>query len=111
MNTKKEVLSRMPKAEKVELALVDDVNALHKKAFDLYDVQGELLDAQDKVKKSMNVYEEMLKQSDIAIQRVKELGAGSDMQKLFENKSTIAKAGLKAAQNLFNAIDRAITIL
>tara|TARA_Y100000401_G_C8230239_1_gene177724 strand:- start:64 stop:396 length:333 start_codon:yes stop_codon:yes gene_type:complete len=96
--------------EKVELALIDDVNNLYKKGFDLYDVQSELLKAQDKVKKSKSFFEQSQKAATDALAKSKELGA-SDFMKLFNDKEQQAKAAIKSADSLISAIDRAITIL
>ena len=108
--SKKTISKMLFSSEKVELALVDDVNNLYKRGFDLYDVQSELLKAQDKVKKSKTFFEQSQKAAADALVKSKELGA-SDFIKLFNTKEAEAKDAIKAADNLISAIDRAITIL
>jgi len=96
--------------QKVELAIIDDVNSLYEKGFNLYDVQSELLKAQNKVKKSKNLYDQSFKKAEEGIQYSKEIGA-SDFIKLFQRKSDEAKSASRIADNLIAAIDKAITIL
>lgn len=96
--------------QKVELAIIDDVNSLYEKGFNLYDVQSELLKAQNKVKKSKNLYDQSFKKAEEGIQYSKEIGA-SDFIKLFQKKSDEAKSASRIADNLIAAIDKAITIL
>ena len=97
-------------AEKIELAMIDDVNSLYEKGFNLYDVQSELLKAQDRVKKSKDLFDQSAKKADEAIQKSKEIGA-SDFVKLFQNKLDEAKSASRTADSLISAIDKAITIL
>ena len=117
MNTQNRVFNAIKKQEKVELAtqkvelaLIDDVNNLYEKGFDLYDVQSELLKAQGKVKKSKTFFEQSQKVAADALEKSKELGA-SDFIKLFNTKIADAKDAIKSADNLISAIDKAITIL
>lgn len=116
MNTPKElqrIYNKLPKtelkAERVELALIDDVNNLYEKAFSLGDVQSELLKAEDKVKKSKGIYEQMQKASAEALVKAKELGA-SDFIKLFNTKEELAKGSIKGADAKITAINKAISI-
>ena len=110
MDTKtKEILQKFS-TQKVELAIIDDVNSLYEKGFNLYDVQSELLKAQNKVKKSKNLYDQSFKKAEEGIQYSKEIGA-SDFIKLFQRKSDEAKSASRIADNLIAAIDKAITIL
>ena len=97
-------------AERLELSLVDDVNSLYDQGFALYDVQSELLKAQDKVKKSKTFFEQSQKKAADAIVKAKELGA-SDFIKLFNKKEEEAKSANRIADALITAIDKAITIL
>ena len=101
-------LANEPK--KVELALNDDINALLDKAFSLYDVQSELLKAQSKVRKSIDVYKQAQKKAADGLAKAKELGA-TDFIKLMQDKLDIAKGNIKGANSLISAIDKAITIL
>ena len=96
--------------QKVTLALIDDVNNLYEKGFDLYDVQSELLKAQGKVKKSKTFFEQSQKAAADASEKSKEIGA-SDFIALFNRKESEAKEMIKSADNLISAIDKAITIL
>ena len=96
--------------ERVELALIDEVNNLYKKGFDLYDVQSELLKAQDKVKKSKSFFEQSQKAASDALAKSKEIGA-SDFIRLFNDKEQQAKGAIKGADSLISAIDWAISIL
>jgi hypothetical protein len=105
----KEILQKFS-TQKVELSLINEVNTLYDKGFDLYDVQSELLKAQEKVKKSKNLFEQSFKKAEEGIQYSKEIGA-SDFIKLFQRKSDEAKGALKGADSLISAIDRAISIL
>tara|TARA_R110000744_G_scaffold377462_1_gene492494 strand:- start:479 stop:811 length:333 start_codon:yes stop_codon:yes gene_type:complete len=105
----KEILQKFS-TQKVELAIIDDVNSLYEKGFNLYDVQSELLKAQNKVKKSKNLYDQSFKKAEEGIQYSKEIGA-SDFIKLFQRKSDEAKSASRIADNLIAAIDKAITIL
>ena len=105
----KEILQKFS-TQKVELAIIDDVNSLYEKGFNLYDVQSELLKAQDKVKKSKNLYDQSFKKAEEGIQYSKEIGA-SDFIKLFQRKSDEAKSASRIADKLIAAIDKAITIL
>ena len=105
----KEILQKFS-AQKVELAIIDDVNSLYEKGFNLYDVQSELLTAQGKVKKSKSLYDQSFKKAEEGIQYSKEIGA-SDFIKLFQKKSDVAKSASRIADNLIAAIDKAIAIL
>ena len=105
-----EELKQLFSTEKVELTINDDINSLLDKAFNLYDVQSELLKAQDKVKKGKNLYEQALKKSQKGLSTAKELGA-SDFIKLMNDKIQISSGNIKGANSLINAIDKAISIL
>tara|TARA_R110002051_G_scaffold149708_1_gene222227 strand:- start:10307 stop:11191 length:885 start_codon:yes stop_codon:yes gene_type:complete len=102
-------IEKIVKGERVELALIDDVNNLYEKAFSLGDVQSELLKAEDKVKKSKGIYEQMQKASAEALVKAKELGA-SDFIKLFNTKEELAKGSIKGADAKITAINKAISI-
>lgn len=105
----KEILQKFA-TQKVELSLINEVNTLYDKGFDLYDVQSELLKAQEKVKKSKNLFEQSLKKAEEGVEYSKEIGA-SDFIKMFQRKSDEAKGALKGSDSLISAIDRAISIV
>lgn len=110
MDTKtKEILQKFS-TQKLELSIISEVNSLYEKGFNLYDVQNELIKAQERVKKSKNSFEQALKKAEEGVQYSKEIGA-SDFVKLFERKSDEAKGALKGSDKLISAIDKAITIL
>ena len=96
--------------QKVELALVDDFNSAYDKAFNLYDVQSELLKAQGKVQKSKIAFEEAKKIATNAKEKSKELGF-SDYVSLFSKKESESINGIKSAERLISAIDKAITLV
>jgi hypothetical protein len=96
------------KAIKIDLALMDDINASLKKAFNLYEQQSPLITAQMEVKKAKTEYENALKLAESALQKVKELGMES-MSKSFENKVSEAKSGISLSTRLISLIDKAIT--
>ncbi len=96
--------------QKVELALIDDVNGSLQKAFDIYDVQNELLKAQGKVQKAKSAYEQAKKIATDAKQKAKELGA-SDFINMFSKKEDEAIDGIKSSERLISAIDKAITLV
>jgi hypothetical protein len=105
-----EELKQLFSNHKVNLTINDDINSLLDKAFNLYDVQSELIKAQDKVKKGKDLYEQALKISQKGLSTAKELGA-SDFIKLMNDKIQISSGNIKGANSLINAIDKAITIL
>ena len=105
-----EELRQLFSNHKVNLTINDDINSLLDKAFNLYDVQSELIKAQDKVKKGKDLYEQALKISQKGLSTAKELGA-SDFIKLMNDKIQISSGNIKGANSLINAIDKAITIL
>lgn len=107
---KKQDKTELSEVKKIQLALIDNVNNLYDKGFDLYDVQSELLKAQGKVKKSKTFFEQSQKVAADALEKSKELGA-SDFIALFNKKISVAKDAIKSADNLISAIDKAITIL
>lgn len=117
MNAEKKVFSRLfteDKTElatqKIDLAIIDDVNSLYEKAFDLYDVQSELLKAQAKVKKSKDLFNQSLKKSKEGLELAKKLGDDAFI-KLFQKKISNAKEGFKSADSVISTIDKAITLI
>lgn len=98
------------RAIKIDLAMIDDINARSQKAFNLYDQQSLLIKAQMEIKKAKSEYENALKLSENGLQKVKELGIDS-MSKTFENKVSEAKAGISKSGKLVDLIDKAITAI
>jgi hypothetical protein len=98
------------KAIKVDFAMIDDINASLKKAFDLYEQQSPLIKAQMEIKKAKSEYENALKLAESGLQKVKELGMDS-MSKSFESKVSEAKSGVSKSLKLIELIDKAITAI
>lgn len=98
------------RAIKIDLAMIDDINARLQKAFNLYDQQSLLIKAQMEIKKAKSEYENALKLSENGLQKVKELGIDS-MSKSVENKVSEAKAGISKSGKLVDLIDKAITAI
>jgi hypothetical protein len=78
--------------QKVELALIDDINSSLQKAFDSTDVDSIVLNAISKLEKSIPLLKETIKLSDDALQKVKDLGVGGGADKVFSNKKSEAES-------------------
>lgn len=102
MSTLKSVGEKLFKTElatqKVELALIDDINSALQKAFDSTDVDSIVLNAISKLEKSIPLLKETIKMSDEAVQKVKDLGIGGGVDKVFLGKKTEAESLLKRTE-------------
>ena len=92
-------------AQKVELALADDINLLLDKAYQLTDVDSIVLNAISKLEKSIPILKETIKKSEDALQKVKDLGITGGVDKVFENKKNEASSILKSAERRINGLN------
>jgi hypothetical protein len=91
--------------QKVELALIDDINSSLQKAFDSTDVDSIVLNAISKLEKSIPLLKETIKLSDDALQKVKDLGVGGGADKVFSNKKSEAESLLKRTEARINGLN------
>mgnify|MGYP000718111795 CR=1 FL=1 len=91
--------------QKVELALVDDINSSLQKAYDSTDVDSIVLNAISKLEKSIPLLKDTIKLSDEALQKVKDLGIGGGADKLFANKKSEAESLLKKTESRINGLN------
>jgi hypothetical protein len=92
-------------SQKVELALIDDINSALQKAFDSTDVDSIVLNAISKLEKAIPFLKETIKMSDDAVQKVKDLGIGGGADKLFLNKKSEAESLLKRTESRINGLN------
>ena len=98
------------RAIKVEMGLLNDIENEIQSAFNLYDVQSELITAQMQVKKAKSQYLAILTKAEDGLKKAKDLGAES-LSTPFSKRVSEIKSGIKMCDNLINLIDKAITAL
>jgi len=100
------------KSEKVELALIDDVNSALDKADRMYgNIQDGLIRSQKEAKSAAKEYKLALKDAEKALKKIKELGVGGNMDKLFADKVNYAKNNVKLSEKAEQNIDKIISSL
>lgn len=100
------------KSEKVELALIDDVNSALDKADRMYsNIQDGLIRSQREASNAAKEYKQALKEAEKALKKVKELGVGGNMDKLFTDKVNYAKTNVKLSEKAEKNIDKIISSL
>ena len=115
MNTQKKAMTKIAQIQKeelsevqrVEFALVDDINSSLKKSFDLIESQSEIIAIENKVKKGKSEAEVALKLAENGLQNAKELGA-SDFIKMMQNKVQEAKEQISAANSIISGLSKLI---
>jgi|TARA_R110000765_G_scaffold144801_5_gene246882 hypothetical protein len=97
---------------KVELALIDDVNSALDKADRMYgNIQDGLIRSQKEAKSAAKEYKIALKDAEKALKKIKELGVGGNMDKLFTDKVNYAKNNVKLSEKAEQNIDKIISSL
>ena len=81
MNTQKKVFNKLFKSEKVELesqkyefGVIEDSRSLLDKAFQFAEIQSEVIAIENKLKKSLPFYQDVIKNNTAAIAKLKEIG-------------------------------------
>jgi hypothetical protein len=92
---------------KVELGLIEDINAQLQNAFKIYDVQSPLISAQMQVKKAKGEYVNALAKAEDALKKAKDLGSEM-LVGAFQKTVSEAKGAIGMCDRLIAAIDKAI---
>ena len=104
----KELLS----VQKVELALIDDINKpLDKAMSDFGNIEVGLFKAEETAVAAVGNYEKAARVAAEGVKRVKELGVSSDIQNLFKTRLNEAEMGAKDASNIAKQIQKIISQL
>ena len=101
------VSTELSEEVKVELALVDDINAALQRSWDLIESQSEAIEIEKKVKRGIAEAEEALKMAEDAIAKAKELGA-RDIEAMMAKKVNEAKGRISQGQRFIKAVSALI---
>ena len=89
----------------INLALVDDINSALDKAYASIDVDNIVLNAISKLEKSIPFLKETIKMSNEAVQKVKDLGIGGGVDKVFLGKKNEAESLLKRTESRISGLN------
>ena len=118
MNTQKSVFKKISKIEhpqqvelsevqKIELALIDDIDSSLKKSFDLIESQSQIIAIENKIKKGRAEAETALKLAQDGLQKAEELGF-SDFIKLMQDKIQQSKEQISLANSMISGLSKLI---
>lgn len=107
MKTREKIYKELFASQRVELALIDDINSSLKKSFDLIESQSQIIAIENKVKKGLSEAQVALKLSENGLQKAKELGA-SDFIKMMEKKVQEAKEQISLANSIISGLSKLI---
>jgi hypothetical protein len=96
------------KVIKTNLGLLNDIENEIQSAFNLYDVQSELITAQMQVKKAKSKYVDVLTKAEDGLKKAKDLGAQS-LSDPFSKRVSEIKGAIGMCDKLIVAIDKAIS--
>ena len=102
----------LSKVERVELAIIDDINKpLDKAMSDFGNIEVGLFKAEDTAVAAVGNYEKAAREAAKGVKAAKELGVSSDIVKLFSTRLNEAEMGAKDASNIAKQIQKIISKL
>jgi len=102
----------LSKVEKVELAIIDDINKpLDKAMSDFGNIEVGLFKAENTAVSAVGNYEKAAREAAKGVKAAKELGVSSDIVKLFSTRLNEAEMGAKDASNIAKQIQKIISKL
>jgi hypothetical protein len=96
------------KVIKTDLGLIQDIESEFQNAFKLYDVQSELIKAQNQVKKAKSDFLSTLNKAKDGLKKANDLGAES-LSRPFAARVSEIKGAIGRCDKLIVAIDKAIS--
>jgi hypothetical protein len=105
-------LRELLSVQKVELALIDDINKpLDKAMSDFGNIEVGLFKAENTAVAAVGNYEKAAREAAKGVKMAKELGISSDIVKLFSSRLSEAEMGAKDASNIAKQIQKIISQL
>ena len=96
------------KVIQIDLGLIQDIESQIQNAFNIYDVQSELIKAQSQVKKAKSDFSAALSKAEDGLKKANDLGAES-LSRPFSARVSELKGAISKCDKLIVAIDKAIS--
>jgi hypothetical protein len=96
------------KVIQIDLGLIQDIESQIQNAFNIYDVQSELIKAQSQVKKAKSDFSATLSKAEDGLKKANDLGAES-LSRPFSARVSELKGAISKCDKLIVAIDKAIS--
>jgi hypothetical protein len=115
MNTQNKVFEKLFSDEKVELAsqkyefgVIEDSRSLLDKAFQFAEIQSEVIAIENKLKKSLPFYQDVIKNNTAAIAKLKEIGIDGGAIASLQKQISEATQESKRVSGLISYMSKAI---
>lgn len=115
MNTEKQVFNKLFSEEKVELAsqrfefgVIEDSRSLLEKGFQFAEIQSEVIAIENKLKKALPFYADVIKNNTAAIAKLKEIGIDGGAIASLQKQMAEASQESKRVSALISYMSKAI---
>jgi spore coat polysaccharide biosynthesis predicted glycosyltransferase SpsG len=96
------------KSQKFDFGLIEDIRANLDKAFQFVEIQSEIISIENKIKKSLPIYQSVINDADNGIKKLQEIGIDGGLISSLSKQKSEAVNGMKSAQTLISYISKAI---
>lgn len=113
MNIESKIFDRLSnkvelESQKVELGIIEDSRASLDKASQFLDIQSEIIAVENKLKKALPIYEEVVKTTNDGIAKLKDLGVDGGLIASLQKQNSEAAQGIKSVNSMVSYLSKAI---